>query len=99
MNLKLPSSQQRRARYLLISGASKESVERAILEYLGILGWAEASPIFVEHGKEYLILGVERGSLDDVKSALALSKEGIKVKRVSGTLKGLGMKAIKSRKL
>ncbi|MCX6748837.1 MAG: hypothetical protein NT076_04500 [Candidatus Pacearchaeota archaeon] len=68
-------------RYLLVE-ASKEDVEKAILDYIGILGYSKASPMFV--GK---VLAVNRKELDKVKAGLLLA--GIQVKKVSGTLKGL----------
>jgi len=69
-------------RYLLVD-AGKEEVEKAILDYIGILGWGKSAPVFV--GK---ILAVNRKEVDEVKAGLLLA--GIKVKKVSGTLKGLG---------
>ena len=84
--LKLKASQRDNRRYLLIS-ESNEKVERAILEYIGILGFAKAAymPVKTEKGK--LIAAVRREELDKVRGALALA--GINVLRVSGTLKGL----------
>ncbi len=73
-------------RYLLIDSASKEEVEKAILDYIGILGWAKAKPFFVPGNN--IILAVSRESLNEVRAAFELSGK-IKVKRVSGTLKGL----------
>jgi RNase P/RNase MRP subunit POP5 len=55
---------------------------------VGILGWTKAIPQFLEN-KEGVILAVERKALNDIRAAFALSKEKIKVKRVSGTIKGL----------
>ena len=80
-NLK-PSLREKK-RYLLLEEPKKEEVEKAILDYVGILGYGKASPIFVNND----ILAVNRRETDKVKAALLLS--GIKVKRVSGTLKGL----------
>ena len=47
MKLNVKPSQRIKRRYLLIEG-SKENIEKAILDYLGALGWAKASPIFVK---------------------------------------------------
>lgn len=70
-------------RYLLVESADKEKIEKAILDYLGIYGWAKASPVFA--GK---ILAVNRQEVNKIKAGLLIA--GIKVKKVSGTLKGLG---------
>jgi len=75
-----------RKRYLLIEKAKKEEVEKAILDYIGILGYGRACPVWVERKKN--VLAVNRKEVDKVKAALLLSD--IKVKKVSGTLKGLG---------
>ena len=86
--LKLKPSQRDRRRYFVV-GASNTSVEKAILEYLGILGFAKSAYMKVElegfSGKTIGSCVVE--SLNDVRAALGLS--GISIERVSGTLKGL----------
>lgn len=70
-------------RYLLIENINKEKVEKAILDYVGILGYGKAAPIWVGD-----ILGVRRESLNEIKAAFELA--GIKIKRISGTIKNLG---------
>jgi RNase P/RNase MRP subunit POP5 len=81
--LKLRPSQRENRRYLLIETSKKEDVKKAILDYIGLLGWAKATPFFVKEK----ILTVNRKEIDKVKAALVLA--GIKVIKVSGTLKGL----------
>lgn len=78
---KLKPSLRENKRYLLVE-ASRKEVEDAILKFIGVLGYAKASPVFVKNA-----LAVNRESLNSIKAALCLA--GIKVKRVSGTLKGL----------
>lgn len=90
--MKLQPSLQSKRRYLLIRGAGKEEIEQAILDYVGILGWAKAAPFFIGGEGKEIILAVERKEIDNIKAALALSAEKINVIRVSGTLKGLGKK-------
>lgn len=80
--LKLIKPSQRENRRYLLAEGNRENIEKAILDYIGILGWAKASPIFVKN-----ILSISRKEVDNVRAALAVA--GIKVKRVSGTLKGL----------
>ena len=91
--LKLKSSARTSNRYLLIQG-TKENVEKAILDYIGTLGYAKASPKFVKTtaGKGKLVVSVNRSEIDKVRGAFALSADKIKVLKVSGTLKGLGKK-------
>ena len=86
--LKLKPSARNDRRYLLIEG-TRRHVESAILEFIGVLGWAESSPVSVSD-KPKLILAVNRKALNNVKAALALAKDTLTVLRVSGTLKGLG---------
>lgn len=86
MKLKSKPTGRIKKRYLLIEG-TKEEVEKAILDYLGILGYAKASPMFVKKGKG-LILVIDRGEVDNVRAAFELNK-GIRIVGVSGTIKGL----------
>ncbi len=87
MKLKVMPSEKINRRYLLID-ADKEIVEKAILDYIGILGYAKASPVFVKHDK-MTILSINREEINNVRAALEISENKIKVLRVSGTLKGL----------
>lgn len=82
---KLNPSARLKKRYLLID-SEKARVERAILDYIGILGWAKASPVFVSGKKT--ILAIDRKEILNVRAALEAA--GLRVLRVSGTLKGLG---------
>ena len=59
---------------------------------VGVLGWANAAPVFVPSSDGKIILAVNREALNDVRAALALARERIEVLRVSGTIKGLGKK-------
>ena len=87
--LKLKPSMRIKRRYLLLEAKTKEEIEKNILDYIGILGWAKAKPLFVKNDKNKIILAVERSSLDDIRGSFEVSKNEIKVIRVSGTLKGL----------
>jgi len=86
--MKQRASARIKRRYLLIEG-SKEDVEKAILDYIGILGWARATPIFVVSKKKGIILSVDRKEIINVRAAFEASSNKIKVIRVSGTIKGL----------
>ena len=94
MPLKTKPSTRINKRYLLLEADAKEKVEKAILDYLGILGFAKASPNFVRIKTkaksklaDKLILSINRKENERVRAAFALA--GIKILRVSGTLKGL----------
>ena len=87
--LKLKASARIKRRYLLIESPSRDIIEKAILDYIGILGWAKASPFFVKEEDGRFILAVERSELNKVRASFELSGEKIKGKRGSGTIKGL----------
>ncbi|MEM3112999.1 MAG: hypothetical protein QXI33_01095 [Candidatus Pacearchaeota archaeon] len=80
----LKPSMKEKKRYLLLKGNfSKNDIEKAIMYYIGALGYAKASPIFVSKK----ILAVNRSEIEKIKASFALSD--IRVVKVSGTLKGL----------
>lgn len=85
MKLKSKPSSRIKKRYLLIDG-SKEDIEKAILDYLGILGYARASPFYLNKSKK-ILLAVNREEINNIRAAFELAK--IRVISVSGTIKGL----------
>jgi len=87
--LKQKPSQRIKRRYLLLKAKNKEDVEKVILDYVGILGWARASPFFAGTKKEGIVFAIDRKMVDEIRAAFELSKEDIKIIKVSGTLKGL----------
>lgn len=89
MATKISPTLRTKHRYLLLEGATRQEIESIILDYLGILGWAKATPFFVEHSGKGIVLAVDRAELENVKAAFALAKPSVVVRRVSGTLKGL----------
>lgn len=86
--LKLKPSARDNKRYILVKG-KRSSIEKAILEFIGVLGWAEATPVFVSEVADEVTVAVNNKSLNKVKAAFALAKDELKILRVSGTLKGL----------
>lgn len=92
--LKLRPSARDRRRYFLVR-ASNADVEVAILDYVGILGFARSAYLEVDVSRErkwklgrgYMIGSCLVKSLDEVRAALALA--GIRIERVSGTLRAL----------
>ena len=86
--LKIKPSQRDKRRYLLIDCNDNEKIEKAILDYVGVLGMAKAAYVKVKSVDGKTIGSVLRGELEDVRAGLGLA--GISVEKVSGTLKGLG---------
>jgi len=85
--LKLKPSARDNRRYLLINEKDSEKIEKAILDYTGTLGFAKSAYINVKSENGRTIVAVKREELEKVKASLALA--GIKIERISGTLKGL----------
>ena len=71
MTLKLKPSMRIKRRYLLLETKSKDEVEKTILDYIGILGWAKAEPQFITKNSK-IILAIERSSLTDIRAAFEL---------------------------
>jgi RNase P/RNase MRP subunit POP5 len=86
--LKLKPSARDKRRYLWIENATNSAVEKAILDYVGILGFAKSAYMKVKESKGKLVVAVQRSELEKIKASLGLA--GISVRKVSGTLKGLG---------
>lgn len=90
MRLKIKPSEKTKRRYLLLNAKSKKQIEQVILDYIGILGWAKAAPLFVKNTIDSnYILSIERKSINDIRASFEISQEKIDVLRVSGTIKGL----------
>ncbi|MDP4039425.1 MAG: hypothetical protein Q8P57_02495 [Candidatus Pacearchaeota archaeon] len=88
MSLKLRPSAKESKRYLLLDG-KREDVEKAILDYIGVLGWAQAIPRWVSKIGKNQVLAVNRKEINKIRGALSASDEKIGILKVSGTLKGL----------
>jgi RNase P/RNase MRP subunit POP5 len=80
--LKLKPSHRDKKRYF-IANANFIDIEHSVLEYIGILGAAKANLMKVSDR----IYRCNREMLNEVRASLALS--GIKIEKVSGTIKGL----------
>lgn len=87
--LRLRPSQRDKRRYLLINCDSNSKVEDAILEYIGVLGMAESAYKFVKKLNEKIVGSVRREMLEKVKASLCF--KDLRIEKVSGTLKGLGV--------
>ena len=83
---KLKPTLREKKRYLFLEGDfNKKDVETAILDYLGVLGYAKTGLHFVKKK----VIAVNREEVDKVRAALALYPKLIKVRKVSGSLKKL----------
>jgi len=87
----LKPSMRENKRYLLVKGnPSNKNIEKAILEFIGILGMSKTSLDFIKKTKDSMIISVNREMVDSVRASFAASSEKLSVEKVSGTLKGLG---------
>jgi RNase P/RNase MRP subunit POP5 len=88
----LKPSHREHKRYLLLSGkdANSQDIDKAILSFIGILGYAKASPQIIKDAhnkhKNKIILAVNRRELDKIKASLVLSGKDISVEKISGII-------------
>ena len=96
MKLKIKPSFREKKRYLYfkIKNCDEDAgahIKKTILDYVGTLGYAKASPRIIKiekKDKDYEgILSINRQEIEKIKAALLLGK--IEIKKVSGTLKKL----------
>ena len=84
-----PSARENK-RYLLIEGNDlKKNVERAILDFVGVLGFSKLGISWVEEKENYGIICINREMVDSVRASICIFPKKMEVKKVSGTLKGL----------
>ena len=103
----LKPSMKENKRYLLVRGGTptissklgqskgknlKENIERAILDFIGILGMSKTGLGFIKTDKNSSIISINREMVDFVRASLVVWPEKITVEKVSGTLKGLRKK-------
>ena len=84
----LKPSHREKKRYLLIKGkdVSKEKIEEAILEFIGILGFGESSPQVIKSSSSMIVIAVNRSSVDKIRTAFLMSGKDIHIERVSGSV-------------
>jgi len=79
---KLKPTLREKKRYLYLeTKLNKDEIEKIILDYIGILGYAKSGIYFISKN----ILAVNRNMINEIKAAFSFAN--IKVKRVSGSLK------------
>ncbi|MCF7910429.1 hypothetical protein K9L16_02015 [Candidatus Pacearchaeota archaeon] len=87
----LKPSLREKKRYILIEGNNlKENIEKSILEFSGVLGLSQTGLNFIKSNKKSAVISVNRESLNLVRASFAVFRDEIKIRKVSGTLKGLG---------
>ncbi len=87
----LKPSHRENKRYLLIKGsdANKNAVEEIILEFLGVIGYADVCPNVISSGSGKLVLSINRKMIDKVRACFFMSGRDLRVERVSGSVKGV----------
>jgi RNase P/RNase MRP subunit POP5 len=68
----------------------KKFVPSAIKEAFGVFGLAEVSLNWISVKKNSAIISINREALEKVRASFCIFKERIEIKKVSGTIKGLG---------
>ena len=84
----LRPSMKENKRYLLVKG-NPGNIEKAILEFAGVLGMSKAGLGWVKRERELAIISVNREAVNEVRASLSVWPEKMEVSMVSGTLKGL----------
>jgi len=80
-------------RYLLVRGKSlKQNVEKAILDFIGVLGFSKCGLSWVKVDANSAIICINREMVDSVRASLVVWPEKMEVVKVSGTLRGLEKK-------
>ncbi|MFH1787551.1 MAG: hypothetical protein ABH811_02060 [archaeon] len=87
----LKPSMRENKRYLSIKGKNlKTNVEKAILDFIGILGMSKAGLSWIKFNLSSAIICVNQKAVNSVRASFCVWPEKIEVKKISGTLKGLG---------
>ena len=84
----LKPSLREKKRYLFVKG-SVGDIEKAILNFIGVLGMSKTALAFIKKERDSAIISINREALNEVRASLVVWPEKIEVLRVSGTLKGL----------
>jgi len=86
----LKPSMRENKRYLLVKGTNlKTNIEKAILEFVGVLGMSNAGLSYIKTDKDSAIISINREAINEVRASFCVWPEKISVKKVSGTLRGL----------
>jgi len=87
-----PSAREKK-RYLLVRGKDlNKNIERAVLDFIGVLGMSKCGLSWIKSGKDSAVICVNREMVEPVRASLCVWPEKMSVEKVSGTLKSLGKK-------
>ncbi len=90
MKALIPSHRENK-RYLLVVGTNlKENIERAILDFIGVLGMSKTGLGYIKINKNSAIISINRETVNEVRASLCVWPDKMIVKKISGTLRGLG---------
>jgi len=80
-------------RYLLVKGKNlKQNVEKAILDFIGVLGMSKTGLSWIKSDSDSAVICVNREAVNSVRASLVVWPERMSVEKASGTLRGLGGK-------
>ena len=86
----LKPSMRENKRYLLVEGKElRKNIEKAILEFIGILGMSKVGLSWIKSDSNSAVISVNREMVNSVRASFCVWPEKIEVKKVSGTLKSL----------
>ncbi|MAG61208.1 hypothetical protein CMI43_00065 [Candidatus Pacearchaeota archaeon] len=87
----LKPSHRERKRYLLVKGrdVGKNNIEKVILEFIGVLGYAESGISFVKINKASVIIAVNRDVVDKIRTSFLMSKKDLNIVKISGSVKNV----------
>ena len=86
----LKPSMRENKRCLFIEGKDlKKNVERAILDFVGVLGFSKIGLDWIKENENSGIISINREMVDSVRASICIFPKKMEVKKVSGTLKGL----------
>ncbi len=87
----LKPSMREKKRYLLVEGKNlRKEIEKAILDFIGVLGMSKTNLEFIKEKENSAVISTNREAVNNVRAALAVWPKKMEVRKVSGTLKGLG---------
>ncbi len=84
----LKPSLREKKRYLSVNGKI-DDIQKAILDFIGVLGMSKTGFNWIKKGENYAIISINREMVNKVRASFCVWPEKISVERVSGTLKGL----------
>jgi len=88
----LKPSMREKKRYLLLEGDDlKKNVEKSILDFIGVFGFSKTGLEWIKQRANNAIICINREMVNQVRASFVVWNKKIEVKRVSGTLKGLGV--------